>query len=177
MLEITLGVLVLGWIGACIGCFRASPGVFRRAGISAMGVLVGTLVIWQGGNNVLEKIDLAWRSWVDTCFLSVVTLAFLAIPICAAGCMYKGQQWLFQMMCLLCVVELLIGGWWGLLLAAFSYRPERDIVWEGDALVEEEQKFHDTCFTYYPRVGPLLKGKESVYFTYEVEKRLCLDEL
>ena len=56
MLDITLGVLVLGWIGSCICCFRVPQGVFRRAGISAMGVLVGTVAIWQGGNNVLEKI-------------------------------------------------------------------------------------------------------------------------
>ena len=111
MLDITLGVLVLGWIGSCICCFRAHQGVFRRAGISAMGVLVGTVAIWQGGNNVLEKFDLTWRSWVDTCFLVVMILACLAIPICAAGCMYKRKQRPFQMMCLLCVAELLIGGW------------------------------------------------------------------
>ena len=59
MQDIILVVLVLGWIGACICCFRASPGVLRRAGISAMGVLVGTLVIWLGGNSVLGKFDLA----------------------------------------------------------------------------------------------------------------------
>lgn len=112
MLDIMLVVLVLVWIGACICCFRASPGVFRRAGISAMGVLVGTLVIWLGGNNVLEKFSLAWRSWVVTCFLVVMILAYLAIPICAAGCMYKGRQGIFHMMCLLCIVELFIGGWW-----------------------------------------------------------------
>lgn len=88
MQDIILVVLVLGWIGACICCFRASPGVFRRAGIGAMWVLLGALAIWQGGNNVLEKFDLAWRSWVATCFLVVMILAYLAIPICAAGGMY-----------------------------------------------------------------------------------------
>lgn len=176
MQDIILVVLVLVWIGACICCFRASPGTFRRAGIGAMGVLVGTLVIWLGGNSVLGKFDLAWRSWVGTCFLVVMILAYLAIPICAAGCMYKGRQWLFQMMCLLCMAELFIGGLWGMFLAALSYQPERDIVWEGSALVEEDQGYLGTRFAYYPRVGPLLKGKETVYVTYEVEKRLCLDQ-
>ena len=176
MLDITLGVLVLGWIGSCICCFRAPQGVFRRAGISAMGVLVGTVAIWQGGNNVLEKFDLTWRSWVNTCFLVVMILACLAIPICAAGCMYKRKQWLFQMMCLLCVAELLIGGWWGIFFAALSYQPERDIVWEGRALVEEDQGFLGTRFEYYPRVGPLLKGRETVYVTYEMDKQLCPDQ-
>ena len=175
MQDIILVVLVLVWIGACICCFRASPGAFRRAGISAMAVLGGTLVIWLGGNSVLGKFDLAWRSWVNTCFLVVMILACLAIPICAAGCMYKRRQWLFQMMCLLCVAELLIGGWWGTFFAALSYQPERDIVWEGRALVEEDQGFLGTRFAYYPRVGPLFKGKETVYVTYEMDKRLCLD--
>ena len=176
MQDIILVVLVLGWIGACICCFRASPGVFRRAGIGAMWVLLGALAIWQGGNNVLEKFDLAWRSWVATCFLVVMILAYLAIPICAAGCMYKGRQGIFHMMCLLCIVELFIGGLWGMFLAALSYQPERDVVWEGSALVEEDQGFLGTRFAYYPRVGPLLKGREAVYVTYEVEKRLCLDQ-
>ena len=40
MQDIMLVVLVLVWIGACICCFRASPGTFRRAGIGAMGVLM-----------------------------------------------------------------------------------------------------------------------------------------
>ena len=53
---------------------------------------------------------------------------------------------------------------------------ERDIVWEGSALVEEDQGYLGTRFAYYPRVGPLLKGRETVYVTYEVEKRLCLDQ-
>lgn len=80
------------------------------------------------------------------------------------------------MMCLLCVAELLIGGWWGIFFAALSYQPERDIVWEGRALVEEDQGFLGTRFAYYPRVGPLLKGRETVYVTYEMDKRLCPDQ-
>ena len=63
MQDIILVVLVLVWIGACICCFRASPGTFRRAGIGAMGVLVGTLVIWLGGNSVLGKFGLAQLGW------------------------------------------------------------------------------------------------------------------
>lgn len=173
-MEVLLVVLAVGWLWSCVYCLRGEH-ILHRIGRIAIRTVMGVLAVWQGGNWLLGWFDLAWRSWINTVFLSIMILAVLVVPICATGIMAEKYWILFAVACILCAAGVLVAGYLGLFAAVLSYSPERNLTWEGMPVVEEDHSFLDPTFLYYRRVGPFFKEKESFYYTHDESERLCLE--
>ena len=174
-MKVLLIALAVGWLWSCVYCLRGKH-ILHRIGQIAMGTLAGVLVVWQGGDQLLGLLGLTWRSWINTVFLSIVILAVLVVPICATGIVAERYWILFAVACILCTAGVLIAGYLGLVVVVFSYSPERDLIWEGVPVVEEDHSFLDPTFTYYRKAGPFFKEEESFYYTHDESERLCPKE-
>ena len=59
---------------------------------------------------------------------------------------------------------------WGSLVMVFSYAPERELVWQGRMVVEEDHSFLDPIYDYYDSMG--CSSKRRNLFTRPKQSRL-----
>lgn len=73
-------------------------------------------------------------------------------------------------LCALFIVLMLL--MWGSLVIVFSYAPERELVWQGRMVVEEDHSFLDPIYDYYDSHGLFVKEKEPFYTAQAESARL-----
>ena len=152
----------------------------RRALGWVLALFLAVSLLQLAGEFTLAMFGLAWRAWVRSLFAGALGLLTFLGVFQILGCYLEqrdtprpAHQIVIGVSGLVVIAYLVTVGLPSWFLAI---RPERTVTWRDRTLVEEDQGFLGTCFAYYPRVGPLLKERESVYVTYEVEKRLCPDQ-
>lgn len=156
---------IIGVAGAGLVSLLFARTVRRRGLAVSAGLLLVGLAVWWGGGRLLDHRGLTWRSWMDTAFSLGGILLFLVFMGLTVTCI---QRWSRPMaveagvgICAVLAVAFLLTE--GLMVVAFSYTPERSMVWQGRAVVEEDHSFLDTSYRYCYSYGPFFKEKEYFY--------------
>lgn len=167
-----VGVMVAGLAGVLFA--RDIP---RRGLMVTFGLMLAGLLVWLGGGYVLDGKGLAWRSWVNTACLVGGVLLFLVFMGLTISCLHRWKRHpaleAAVGLCALFVVSMLL--MWGTLLMVFSYAPERELVWQGRMVVEENHSFLDPIYDYYDSHGLFVKEKEPFYTARAESARLGME--
>lgn len=164
-----VGVMVAGLAGVLF-----ARGVPRRGLMVTLGLMLAGLLAWLGGGYILDGMGLAWRSWVNTACMVGGVLLFLVFMGLTISCLHRWKRHpaleAAVGLCALFVVLLLL--MWGSLLIVFSYAPEREFLWQGRRVVEEDHSFLDPIYDYYDSHGLFIKEKEPFYTARAESARL-----
>lgn len=165
---------IVGMIGAGLAGVSFAQGVPRRGLMGTMGLMLAGLIVWLGGGRILDGMGLAWRSWVNTACLTGGLLLFLVFIGLTIFCIHRWKRHpaveAAVGLCALFAVLLLLT--WGWVPIAFTYAPEREFLWQGRWVVEEDCGFLDPIYDYYNSHGLFIKEKEPFYTARAESARL-----
>lgn len=163
-LALAISAVVFGVV-----CLFLVKGKLRAHMAVAVGVFLGTLLLWAGGNWVLGQFGLAWRNWVVWPLAILLFLSGVWGIVCDIRCLrelLRDRKALRLGVTVLSVAAGMMILWYGGLIGAIAVGlgagPERVVSWEGQRLVEVDESFMDVLYAYYPYRGPLVRGTERV---------------
>ena len=169
------GVPILALAG--IGCLFYCRGKDRRRLAWTAAVFLGALVLFFGGEILLGFFHLTWRNlpslvllgtllvggWVGV-VLTVACVILMELPSVPAAVRWAAKAAVTFFAALVLLVTL----WLGPLLFLFAFGDgERTVEYQGQTLVEVGDGFLDQHYSYYAYHGPLVRGTERLYDTYE----------
>lgn len=169
------GILVLAVAG--LYCLFCCEGKDHRSLVWTAAVFLGTLAVWMGGGILLGWFGLAWRTapslvlcgaamvsgWVGIVF----TLACF-LPAKGPGVSTALRRVLKGIVLFFAAVVLVITLWICPIMLIFGFGDtERVVDDQGRTLLEVNDGFLDSHYSYYAYCGPLVRGTERIYETYE----------
>ena len=107
-------------------------------------------------------------------YIDLLALLFLVFMGLTISCIHRWKRHpaleAAVGLCALFIVLMLL--MWGSLVIVFSYAPERELVWQGRMVVEEDHSFLDPIYDYYDSHGLFVKEKEPFYTAQAESARL-----
>lgn len=185
MNELFLGMLLAGppvLLGVGVTCMFRCGERERRHMIWSAAVFLGTPALWMGGDLLLNLFGLTWRVASVGVLFGVVllsggiwitqALAFLLpnrdFPHLAAGFRWAAKG----------IILLLTGAVFLVMLFLFIIACAlvgddvgRVVEYQGQTLVEVDDSFLDSHYSYYAYHGPLVRGTERIWESpYPIEE-------
>lgn len=170
-----IGVPVLGLAGLYCLLFCKGEEHYKHLARTAV-VFLGAAGLLMGGDFLLNRFGLAWRSGPSAVLFGVMIVSGWIGLIFIMACLLP-RPWPLMGVVLrrtvkgallfLAVLVLLVVLWLGPILMMFAFGDTEKVVeYRGQTLLEVDDGFMDPHWSYYVYHGPLVRGKKQIYDDY-----------
>lgn len=169
-----IGVPVLGLAGLYCLLFCKGEEHYKHL-LRTAAVFLGATALLTGGGSLLSCFGLAWRSGPSAVLLGVMAVSGWIGLIFIMACLLPRPWPLVGAVlrravkgALLFLAVLVVVLWLGPILVMFAFGDTEKVVeYRGQTLLEVDDGFMDPHWSYYVYHGPLVRGTERLYDSYE----------